>query len=157
MNPAAEIEIAAPLEAIWQVMLDTDSYGEWNSFVSRAELAKPEVGQPIVLHAVWADGSTSRSNEQISALEHPHQDADGSTTAVMSYVYRGLPSKLGLVRSTRHQRLTQRAGETTTTYSTVLHLSGPMAKFAGPGRIADGLRRHAESLKQRAETKSASA
>jgi len=151
MDPSAEIEIDAPLELIWRVMLDTGAYGEWNSFVPRVELARAQVGEPIVLHASWADGSTSRSVEQVTALDEPATDGDGTTTAVMSYRYRGAPSRLGLVRSTRHQRLTSRAGESITTYATVLHLSGPLARLAGPGRIADGLRRHAADLKQRAE------
>lgn len=151
MDPSAEIEIDAPLELIWQVMLDTGAYGEWNSFVPRVELTQAQVGEPIVLHAMWADGSQSRSVEQVTALEVPASDGDGTTTAVMSYRYRGAPSRLGLVRSTRHQRLTRRADAPVTTYSTVLHLSGPLARFAGPGRIADGLRRHAADLKRRAE------
>lgn len=152
MNPSAEIEIDAPLEVVWGVMTDTERYGEWNPFVERAETAQPaQVGNPIVLHVVWANGKKTRSPERITALEGPVTDpATGTTTALMSYVYEGLPGKLGLVRGVRHQRLTQRPGGPTS-YATVEEFSGPLVKLAGPGRVADGFRRHAEGLKQRAE------
>ena len=77
---------------------------------------------------------------------------DGSTTALLSYVYEGLPARLGLVRGTRHQRLTQRPGEPTT-YDTVEEFTGPLVRLAGPARVADGFRRHAEGLRQEAETR----
>jgi hypothetical protein len=152
MNPAAQIEIDAPLATVWQVMLDTERYGEWNPFVERAETAQPAaVGNPITLHVVWANGRRTRSPERITALDGPTTDpATGTTTAVMSYVYEGLPARLGLVRGVRHQRLAQQPGGPTT-YATVEEFSGPLVRLAGPGRVADGFRRHAEGLKRRAE------
>lgn len=152
MNPSASIEIDAPLERVWAIMLDTERYAEWNPFVERAETARPaRVGEPIVLHVVWAGGSRTRSPERITALEGPTTDpATGTTSALMSYVYEGLPARLGLVRGVRHQRLTQRPGGPTT-YETVEEFRGPLVRLAGPGRVADGFRRHAEGLKRRAE------
>ncbi|GAA4080044.1 SRPBCC domain-containing protein [Nocardioides kongjuensis] len=152
MNPSAQIDIDAPLEVVWAVMTDTERYGEWNPFVERAETAQPAaVGNPIVLHVVWANGRRTRSPERITALDGPTTDpASGTTTALMSYVYEGLPSRLGLVRGVRHQRLTQHPGGPTT-YATVEEFSGPLVRLAGPGRVADGFRRHAEGLRKRAE------
>jgi len=151
VHPAAEIDIDAPLEVVWQVMLDTERYGEWNPFVVRAETAQPAaVGNPIVLHVRWADGKRTRSPERITALDGPSTDAGGTTSATMSYVYEGLPSKLGLVKGVRHQRLVQEPGGPTS-YATVEEFSGPLVRFAGPGRVAEGFRRHAAGLKQRAE------
>lgn len=151
-NPHASIEIDAPLDVVWQVMLDTARYGEWNPFVVRAETAQPPaVGNPITLHVRWRGGKGTRSPERISAIEQPATAADGTTTACLSYVFEGWPAKLGLVRGTRHQRLSQRPGEATT-YDTVEEFSGPLVKLAGPGRVADGFRRHAAALKQRAES-----
>jgi hypothetical protein len=150
-RPAARIDIDAPIDVVWQVMLDTDKYADWNPFVERAETpSPPTVGNPIVLHVRWANGRTTRSPEVITAIEPPSAAADGTTTARLSYEYRGWPARLGLVRGTRHQRLTQRPG-TPTTYDTVEEFSGPLARLAGPARVADGFRRHAEGLKQRAE------
>jgi hypothetical protein len=149
-DPRASIEIDAPLDVVWQTMLDTEEYGEWNPFVVRVETAQPPaVGNPIVLHVRWANGKSTRSPEVITAVEPPAVGVDGKT-ALLSYEYAGLPSKLGLVRGTRHQRLTQAPGGPTS-YDTVEEFSGPLVRLAGPGRVAEGFRRHAEALKRRAE------
>src|SRR5688500_716099 len=141
-RPSASITIDAPLELVWEVMLDTASYAEWNPFVERAETASPAaVGNPIVLHVRWANRRTTRSPERIRGIEPP-ATTDGVTSARLSYVYEGWPARLGLVRGTRHQRLSQRPGEPTA-YDTVEEFSGPLVKLAGPGRVADGFRRHA--------------
>lgn len=150
-RPSASISIDAPLELVWEVMLDTASYAEWNPFVERAETATPAaVGNPITLHVRWANDRTTRSPERISTIEPPATNG-GVATACLSYVFEGWPAKLGLVRGIRHQRLTQRAGEPTS-YETVEEFSGPLVRLAGPGRVADGFRRHAEGLKKRAES-----
>lgn len=150
-RPSAQAEIDAPLAVVWSVMIDTTSYAEWNPFVERVECPTPaEVGDPIVLHVRWKDGSTARSPERIIALEGPVTDDDGVTTAQLSYVYEGWPARLGLVRGTRHQRLLQRPGGATR-YDTVEEFSGPLVRFAGPGRVAEGFARHATALRARAE------
>ena len=154
-HPKASVEIDAPLEVVWQVMLDTAAYGEWNPFVVRAETPQPPaVGNPIVLHVTWANGKGARSPEVITGIDEPRTDSDGTSTACLTYEYAGLPSKLGLVRGTRHQRLTQ-LQDGPTLYDTVEEFSGPLVKLAGPGRVAEGFRRHAEALKRRAESRTA--
>lgn len=156
-RPGARVEIEAPLEAVWEVMLDTAAYAEWNPFVFRvdrpADCARAEAGEPIVLHVRWGDGRTTRSPERISLVEAPYEDGDGVKRATLAYVYEGLPARLGLVRGTRFQRLAQRPGGSTC-YDTVEEFSGPLVPLAGPGRVADGFRRHAEALKARAEGRS---
>jgi hypothetical protein len=150
-HPSASTTIDAPLDTVWAVMLDTASYGDWNPFVVRVECpSPPRVGDQIVLHVRWANGRTARSPERISAIEQPTTDPDGITTAALSYVYEGLPAKLGLVRGIRHQRLRHEPGGRTA-YDTVEEFSGPLVRFAGPERVAEGFRRHAAALKQRAE------
>ncbi len=149
--PRAETTIDAPLDEVWAVMLDTERYGEWNPFVTRAEIAGPTaVGTEIVLHVRWANGGTTRSPERISALDPPSTGPDGVRRATLAYDFEGWPAKLGLVRGRRYQRLTQAPGGPTT-YDTVEEFTGPLVKLAGPGRVADGFRRHAAGLKARAE------
>jgi hypothetical protein len=150
-RPSATATIDAPLSLVWEVMLDTDAYGEWNPFVVRAECpTPPAVGDPILLHVRWAHGRTTRSPERVLAVEAPATDDAGVTSARLSYEYAGLPARLGLVRSTRHQRLRQEPGGPTR-YDTVEEFSGPLVRLAGPGRAAEGFRRHAAGLKARAE------
>jgi hypothetical protein len=150
MNPSASVDIDAPIEQVWAVMLDTGAYGEWNPFVVRAECASPaKVGDPIVLHVRWANGRGTTSPERIVAIEPPYADAD-TQRALLAYVYEGLPSRLGLVRGTRFQQLSQSAGGPTR-YETVEEFSGPLVALAGPKRVEDGFRRHAEALRVRCE------
>lgn len=147
--PAASVDIDAPLDAVWAVMLDTAAYGEWNPFVFRAECARAAVGEPIVLHVRWANGRTTRSPERISAVDAP-RDVDGVRRATLAYVYEGMPARLGLVRGTRYQRLSQEpAGPTR--YETVEEFSGPLVALAGPRRVAEGFHRHAQALRRRCE------
>jgi uncharacterized protein YndB with AHSA1/START domain len=151
-NPSASTDIEAPIGVVWQVMLDTAAYAEWNPFVVHAETPQPAaVGNAIVLHVRWADGKGARSPERITAIEPPATAPDGTATALLSYRYEGLPCRLGLVRGVRHQRLTQRPGGPTT-YDTVEEFSGPLVPLAGPRRVAEGFRRHAAALKRRSES-----
>lgn len=152
MNPRARVEIEAPLDVVWSVVLDVDRYPEWNPFVVRAECASPPaVGDPIRLHVRWANGRSATSPERISAVEPPEVAADGVRRAALAYVYEGLPARLGLVRGTRWQRLSQPDGGPTT-YDTVEEFAGPLVPLAGPGRVAEGFARHAAALKARAES-----
>jgi hypothetical protein len=150
-RPGATVTIDAPLETVWTVMIDVDAYGEWNPFVFRAECRTPPTsGDPIVLHVRWRNGRTTRSPERISVVAPPHQDG-GGTRAALAYVYAGLPARIGLVRGTRHQLLHQAPGGPTV-YDTYEEFSGPLVALAGPARVADGFRRHADALKSRAES-----
>jgi len=151
VNPRASVDIDAPIERVWAVMLDTASYGEWNPFVVRAECpSPPREGDPIRLHVRWANGKATTSPERISVVEPPELLPAGVRRATLAYVYEGLPAKLGLVRGTRYQRLEQADGGPTR-YDTVEEFSGPLVGLAGPGRVAEGFRRHAEALKNRCE------
>jgi hypothetical protein len=150
-HPQAAVDIDAAIDQAWAVMLDTASYGEWNPFVVRAECSSPPaVGDPITLHVRWANGRGTTSPERISVVEPPHE-VDGVRRATLAYVYEGLPSKLGLVRGIRYQRLRQ-ADDGPTRYETVEEFSGPLVALAGPGRVEEGFRRHAEALRNRCES-----
>lgn len=50
METRAEVEIAAPAAAIWQVLLDFPGYGEWNPFITHlASAASGEVSEGATL------------------------------------------------------------------------------------------------------------
>ncbi|HET7690618.1 MAG TPA: SRPBCC domain-containing protein [Nocardioidaceae bacterium] len=150
-NPVAHILIDAPLEVVWSVMLATDAYGEWNPFIEKAECpSPPKVGDPIVLHVRWSNGRTTRSPERIAVVEPPATGETGACHATLAYRYEGVGAKLRLVQGVRWQRLTQAPGGPTT-YDTVEEFSGPLVALAGPARVEEGFRRHAEALKRRAE------
>jgi hypothetical protein len=151
-DPSASIVIEAPIDTVGEVMRDTEAYGEWNPFVFQADCpSPPSPGDPIVLHVRWANGRTVISPERVTVVDGPAPDAEGVHRATLSYVYEGWPSRIGLLRATRFQRLTQRDGGPTT-YDTVEEFSGPLVRFAGPARVAEGFRRHAAALKTQAES-----
>jgi len=151
-RPGATVAIDAPIETVWAVMMDVDTYGDWNPFLYRVECpSPPSPGDPIVLHVRWPNGRTTRSPERVTVVEPPYADA-GTTRATLAYVYEGLPAKIRLVRGIRFQRLSQVPGGPTV-YDTVEEFSGPLVPLAGPARVADGFRRHAEALKARAESR----
>lgn len=150
-RPAASAVIDAPLDVVWAIMLDTEAYGEWNPFVIDARCPQPpRAGDPIRLTVRWANGRTTVSPERIRLVEHPAVDAAGVRRATLAYDYEGLPARLGLVRGTRWQVLTQEPGGPTT-YATHEDFRGPLVPLAGPARVAEGFRRHAEALRTRAE------
>ena len=149
-RPSAAADIDAPLDTVWAVMTDTARYGEWNPFVVRVDCDGPaEVGKQIRLHVEFAGGRKAVSPERITVVEAPYDD-DGTRRATLAYVYEGWPARLGLVRGTRWQRLSQSPGGTTR-YETVEEFSGPLVPLAGPARVEEGFRRHAEALRRRAE------
>ena len=150
-RPSASVEIDAPLDTVWSVMTDTERYSEWNPFVVAVECdGPPAVGKPVRLHVEFAGGKRVVSPERITALDPPY-DAGATRRATLAYVYEGWPARLGLVRGTRWQRLSQAPGGQTR-YETVEEFSGPLVPLAGPGRVEDGFRRHAEALRRRSET-----
>ena len=149
-NPEAHLDIDAPIEVVWAVMVDTAAYSEWNSFVREAECpSPPSVGDPITLHVEFTPGGRRiTSPERISVLQAPR--GDGVRTAHLAYVFEGWPARLGLVRGTRHQHLRQEPGGPTR-YDTVELFRGPLVALAGPKRVQAGFERHAADLKARAE------
>ena len=67
------VQIDAPAECVWAVMVDFARYPEWNPFTVKVD-ATLELGSPVVLTLPDpADpGSTFETHEQISAIEPPH-------------------------------------------------------------------------------------
>ena len=150
-NPKAAVDIDAPLDVVWSVMLDTARYPEWNPFLRRIECdAPPAPGVPIRLHVTFDGGKQAESPERITVVTPPYDDA-GTRRAALAYVYEGWPARLRLVRGTRWQRLTGLPGGGTR-YETVEEFRGPLVPLAGPARVEEGFRRHARALKERAES-----
>ena len=148
----AAVVIDAPIALVWEVMLDTERYGEWNPFVVRIEARRHrpiQVGDPIVLHVRWHTGGHTTSTERVTKMEPPEQH-DGRR-ALLEYQYRGAFYGPGLVRGRRLQELA-RIDEEVTSYSTNEHLVGALAWAAPIGRVRDGFSRHAAALKERAES-----
>lgn len=68
-NHHARIEIDASLDRVWEVMLDTASYGEWNPFVLRADCAR--AGRSDAPCACSPTGASSRTRDDRYRVEDP--------------------------------------------------------------------------------------
>jgi hypothetical protein len=143
----ASVEIEAPIELVWSVMIAVASYGEWNPFIVRVDCdGAPAVGSLLRLHVRWARGGGTVSPEVITRMDAP----DASATATLAYRFEGWPHELGLVHGTREQRLDS-LGEARTRYTTYERFSGLLARGVPLAKVQDGFERHARALKQRAE------
>ena len=70
-----EITIEAPLELVWDVLVDFANYGQWNSFCPSAE-ASLELGSPIVMKTMLGDQLIDQT-EYIRRIEPPFAIAWG--------------------------------------------------------------------------------
>jgi uncharacterized protein YndB with AHSA1/START domain len=67
---SAEIEIRAPIERVWKILVDFEGYPKWNPFTPRVE-STLEIGAPIVLHVRMREGRELVRVEHISAVAEP--------------------------------------------------------------------------------------
>lgn len=149
-DASATIEIEAPVEVVWAVMLDLDRYGDWNPFIYRVDRAEGLAGQParlgerFVLRVRFGEGRAVGSRERITAIE-----VNGGGRR-LEYEFYGRLHRSGLVRGRRQQTLTP-VGPTSTVYSTEETFRGPLRLLLPVRAIQGGFRRHAKALKTHAE------
>ena len=148
---SATIEIDAPVEVVWALMLDLDSYGDWNPFIYRVDRAEgltgrpAQIGERFTLQVRFGGGRAVASRERVTAIEAP---VDGQ--ARLEYQFYGRLHRLGLVRGRRQQHLSA-AGGRSTVYSTEETFRGPLGFVLPVRAVQNGFRRHAAALKGRAE------
>ncbi|QQD19521.1 SRPBCC domain-containing protein [Spongiibacter nanhainus] len=149
---SAETIIQAPIERVWEVMLDIDRYQQWNPFVTHIECADtpPRLGSDLTLHVRFSSGLKRREIEQITCLEPP-QDQGGELRATLVYRFTGLAHDWNLVRGQRYQYLTA-LSDTSTRYFTEENLTGWLSWVAPIRGVRDGFERHAQALKERCES-----
>lgn len=146
----AEIDIDAPIDLVWQVMLDLASYPLWNPFIVQVD-TRPgplRVGQPLLLHVRWSSGRRIVSPETLALLDPP-APVGATRHATLTYRYDGWPHALYLVRGARVQALEQAGGPTR--YRTREEFTGLLSGLLPLGEVQDGFLRHARALRLRAE------
>jgi len=137
------VEIAAPIERVWQIMLDTARYGEWNPFLVRVD-GEPRLDGELLLHVRWPSGGGARSAELVTQLDPP---ANGRAT--LTYRFTGLLASIGAVGATRVQSL--EADGARTRYYTREEFRGWLTWALPLAKVQAGFEAHAASLKRHAE------
>jgi hypothetical protein len=139
----SSVEIHAPIETVWNVLMDLDNYHAWNRFTPKVETTL-EVGSPVLLHVQMTPKKRIRQKEWVRVVEPESELAWGMTM--------GHPI---LLRAHRSQTLTPLDARTTR-YETVDEMHGilvPLVKMIygkhielGFDALVEGLRIRAESL-----------
>ena len=147
----AAITIEADIQTVWEAMVMTGQYPEWNSFIPKVETSvdPPTVGTVMQFTVCWADGSTQKSGELVRVFNPPHQSESG-LTAEWSYSFKSFLSAIGMVRAIRKQILTQTT-DGYTAYETFEEFRGWGTAFLPYDKVQEGFNRQAEALKARCE------
>ena len=134
------VEIEAPAERVWDILVDFERYGEWNPFTTRVE-ASLEVGSRVMLH-VRLGWLNRKQPERIETVEPPHLLAWGTTMGARF-----------LLVARREQRL-EGLGPNRCRYLTTDATSGlltPLVALLFGRLIRQGFNDMAAALKTRAE------
>jgi hypothetical protein len=143
-----QIMIKAPIDKVWQAMLNTDDYPRWNPFVvlveRKGDVSKP--GSRMKLFVRWLNGKQETSDEEIEEVQAPAVKNGSSKQAHWSYRFKGKLDALGLVHALRYQWLEEQAGGTTL-YRTREEFSGLLKVFIPLAKVQDGFERQAKALR----------
>lgn len=138
---AAAIDIDAPIDLVWNVILDFPKYAEWNPFIVASTAPKaPTPGTAFRLDVKWRNGGGASSGEIVTE----------SAPYTLSYRFTGPLHAIGAVRCVRWQKLEARGN--VTHYSTREDFRGWLTMFLPMKNVQDGFDRHAAALKARAES-----
>ncbi|WP_420633629.1 SRPBCC domain-containing protein [Candidatus Palauibacter sp.] len=139
------VDIDAPIERAWDILMDVERYGEWNPFTPRVA-TDFELGSRVDLYAMIGPVALKQV-ERIESVDRPHLLA--------------WSTKIGhrfLLSALREQRL-EALGETRCRYLTTDAFAGLLAPLVmllfgnlvrrGFNDVARGLKAHAEAASSR--------
>ncbi|PZR11943.1 MAG: SRPBCC domain-containing protein [Archangium gephyra] len=136
----ATIDIAAPISTVWNALINLEAYPTWNPFVVKVDGASsPRVGDRLVLHVKWPDGSGMKIGQLVTRVDAPGERAE------LAWRFQGLLPSLKLVRAERTQTLT-RLDDNTTRYESVEAFTGLLARFVPLERVIRRFEDNAKAL-----------
>jgi len=138
--PSAEIEIAAPLQAVWDILLDNQGYGAWNRFIPEAVGDLKTLNTPIRMRVKL--GERKVGAVMVSVTVTPPSDGQ----ALWVHEHASWLAKTGLIRSRRHHELTA-VSDIVTRYRTWEPFRGPLKPFMPFAKIDAGFKLQAVDLK----------
>jgi hypothetical protein len=139
--PTATVEIDAPVERVWEILVDFPNYAAWNRFCPGI-VCTGELGAKVVMDVRFPGQKPIKQVEVLNVLEPPHRLAWG---VVMG--------SRALMVANRYQTL-EAIGGGRTRYTTIDYMSGllaPLVKLLYAEKVRAGFQLAADGLKEYAE------
>ncbi len=143
--PSAEAEIAAPIERVFDALLDGSRYPEWNPLILSEEGDSFAVGAPVTMRVRLGPVVVRPTRATVRVT--PPGETDGRRAEWVHRFASGL-AKVGLVQSQRHHELEAHGGGTR--YVTYEHFRGPLSWLLPYGAIDAGFKAQAAALRRTA-------
>lgn len=139
----AEITLQAPLEWVFELLVDFSAYGRWNPFVVDVTGAsRAAEGVQMRFRLRWREGRYIHSDEQVTRVQAP---AEGE--ALVAWRYDSPLARWGLLRSERVQTLRCLPnGHTAYTTEEIFH--GPAAAFVPVEWVQAGFEAQARAMQE---------
>ncbi|GGO29919.1 SRPBCC domain-containing protein [Deinococcus humi] len=138
----AEITLQAPLERVFELLVDFGAYGRWNPFVVDVTGAtRAAEGVQMRFRLLWREGRYIHSDERVTRVQPP---ANGA--ALVAWRYDSPLAHWGLLRSERVQTL-RRLPNGHTAYTTEEVFHGPAAAFVPVHWVQAGFEAQARAMK----------
>ena len=134
------VEIDAPVQRAWDILMDVERYGEWNPFTPRVA-TDFEIGSRVDLSAMIGPVALKQV-ERIEVVDPPHRLVWTTTMGHRFLLFA------------RREQLLETAGETRCRYRTTDAFSGlltPLVVLFFGGMVRRGFNSVAGGLKARAE------
>ena len=152
IHATVECTIDAPIKTVWEVLTRVDDYSSWNKFVVNinSTASTPTVGTLMDFEVRFPDNKSSTGSKELVTVFEVPVEKDGKIVAKWEYDYASIPSKIGMIKATRVQHLSQDAGQPTRYFSQE-SFSGWGVRFVPIKKVQAGFDVQAAGLKQAAE------
>lgn len=151
MTRIARIEttITAPMDVIWDILVDLKGYKMWNPFITDVldcdRITAP--GQRFRLDVKWSNGTGFISPERVTVVQSPNRGF-----ARLAYAFNSWASIIDMVRAERVQTL-QAIDDENIRYATEETFTGWGTRWLPLADVEDGFKRQAAALKSYAEAR----
>ena len=134
------IDIEAPVQRVWEILVDVERYGEWNPFTTRVDTSL-EVGSSVDLYVTLGP----------FRLKQPELIQDVVPTSLLAW---GMTMGARWLLKTRREQRLEPLGDSRCRYTTTDAFTGvltPLVVLLFGGLIRRGFNAMALALKERAE------
>ncbi|KAF2020121.1 hypothetical protein BU24DRAFT_419692 [Aaosphaeria arxii CBS 175.79] len=157
-----QVTIKAPAREVWETLIDTSTWPQWNSFIPKAEIVNKQEQPPEGEPQYWkmdqqrkftaiVAGMKQHPMQKVVAFEEPDPSATGPKAYRICWAVQGYPHFLLNTYRFNEINEVEEEGETYCIYRTGEEQFGPLAhviKRTIGGQIENGIKAWAEDLKK---------